>query len=243
MACQAMNFPRSQKRYCDLHFRDMPKGRRLIERGRIDTRRVAPRLPRLPPSPQGSSRAYDPVPSLRRDDGERCFLPLGCTRLSIHRCSPLDECIGAALRRDLRTVYTSSDVLDWLERPVELLVAIVVGTDICICISHDNRAVVGKHSRDVSAARGNMTPTIRHSRCVDLLDLVLESLLVHADASLVSRAAGHHRDLALVILRPYVPQPVETHTVVVDGLGGETEHTRSTPSLGFSPCVRRFFVP
>ena len=229
--------------HCDLHFRNMPKGRRLIERGRIDTRRVAPRLPRLPPSTQGSPRAHDPVPSPRRDDGKRCFLSLGCARLSIHRCNPLDERFGAGFRRDLCTVYTSSHIFDRLERPEELLVAIVVSTDTCIYTSHDNRTVVGKYSRDVSAARGNTTSTIRNARCVDLLDLILEFLLVHADASLVSRATGCDRDLALVIVRSYVPHPVETHTVIVDGLGGETEHTRSTPSFDPSPCVRVLFVP
>ena len=78
------------------------------------------------------------------------------------QCDQLDERAGRELRRDLRIVYVPPFIRRRrFERPIKLRVAIVVSVDMRVCISYDNRTVLGEQSRDTSAARGDTSVRLR----------------------------------------------------------------------------------
>ena len=100
------------------------------------------------------------------------------------------------LRRDLRIVYVPSDIhrrrLEWLERPVELRVAIVVGAG-CAFAFHvttvpllaSRAAMLGQRVARLQCDIDDSAP-----RCLDRRDLDSALLSIHEHVSLIRRAAG-----------------------------------------------------
>lgn len=54
-------------------------------------------------------------------------------------------------------------------------------------------------------------------RCANLFGVEFHFLPIHVHTSSISRATGRDGYFALIIARLYIADPVETHTIVVDG--------------------------